>query len=82
VRMAHDAAPDVASAPAELSLEETQTTVLAWMEAKARAFGAQHDVAALDAVLHGPMLEEWRERALTHRENDWHWSYQPSDVVV
>ena len=80
--IATPAAATPAAAADALTIDEVKTTVLAWMEAKSRAFGPQHDVAALDAVLTGPMLRDWRERAVTHRENDWHWSYEPSNVVV
>jgi hypothetical protein len=38
--------------------------------ARARA-GASHDVAALDAVLSGRMLKEWRQRAQELREDGW-----------
>ncbi len=37
---------------------------------RARA-GASHDVAALDAVLSGRMLKEWRQRAQELREDGW-----------
>lgn len=67
---------------AKITADEARTTIYAWIEAKKLAFGPQHDVSALNVVLDGPMLQEWQEKAAESSEQDWHWHYQPSDIVV
>lgn len=65
-----------------VTMAEVQNTLLAWAEAKALALGPQHDLAALDNVLTGPMLRGWHRKAVQHREHDYHWSYKPTHFVV
>ena len=77
-----DAAARTDAGSEQLTMPEVKNTVLAWVEAKARAMGPQHDVGALDSVLQGPMLRDWRRKAVNCRSNNWHWSYAASDIVV
>ena len=68
----------VAQVDAEVMVQ-IKETINAWLHAKSRAFGSQHDVGALDVVLQGPMLDTWRERA---EANQQHWDYATSNVEV
>lgn len=69
-------------AAATITEEEARTTIYAWIAAKQRAFGPQHDAEALQVVLAGPMLQEWQQKAAETSEQDWYWHYQPSDILV
>lgn len=43
----------------------TTKTIQSWLEAKAKAFGQNHDLAALETILAEPALAQWRSRAQT-----------------
>ena len=53
-----------------------------WQAVKASALGGRHDVAALDSVLDGPMLRQWRARAEDVRHNGFFWEYQLTGLSV
>jgi hypothetical protein len=66
--------------PTQVEVRDIKQTLLAWMEAKARAMGPQHEATALDPVLHGAMLRQWRARVKRLRSQDWHWNYEVSRI--
>lgn len=59
-----------------LTRSEAEALLRRWMAAKASALGADHDTAALHAVLHPPMLDKWLGLAAKAEQNKWHWEYQ------
>eukprot|EP00892_Ulva_mutabilis_P008288 jgi/Ulvmu1/5831/UM025_0089.1 len=70
--------PDIGTA----DVEDIKRTLLAWMEAKALALGPAHDAAALDPVLHGSMLRQWRTRARELQSKEWHWRYEALKITI
>jgi hypothetical protein len=77
-----DKAAPVPYGTLQLTMPDIKNTVLAWVEAKTRAMGPEHNVEALDTVLQGPMLRDWQRKALNCKRRNWHWSYEASDIVV
>lgn len=65
-----------------MDINDIKRTLLAWMEAKALAMGPAHDATALDPILHGPMLRQWRTRAHDMKSKDWHWNYEALKITV
>lgn len=59
-----------------------KSTLLAWQEAKQAAMGSTHDIEALDSVLEGNMLQQWRTRASHIKKINWHWRYQIDKITV
>lgn len=70
--------PDISST----EIDSIKQTLLAWMEAKALAMGPAHNSAALEPVLHGSMLRQWRTRARDMQSKDWHWNYEALKITV
>ena len=70
--------PDIGTA----DINDIKATLLAWMEAKALAMGPAHDAAALDPVLHGSMLRQWRTRVRELQSKEWYWRYQALKITV
>lgn len=54
-----------------LTEDGARRLVLDWQRAKAAATGAAHERGALDAVLGGRMLQDWRQRAAELQEDGW-----------
>ena len=65
-----------------LTEDGARALVLDWQRAKAAATGAAHERGALDAVLGGRMLQEWRQRAAELQEDGWHWEYDLREVAL
>jgi hypothetical protein len=59
-----------------------KATLLAWQEAKQAAMGSTHDIKALESVLEGNMLQQWRTRANHINKINWHWRYQIDKITV
>ncbi len=61
--------PNTASAQAhliptgELTKDVAQTVIENWLASKAKAFGQDHDLAPLSAILAEPLLSQWQRRA-------------------
>jgi hypothetical protein len=53
-----------------------------WQAVKAAALGGRHDVGALNSVLDGPMLRQWRARAEDVRHNGFYWEYQLTGLAI
>ena len=60
---------------ARIDMSAIKTTVFAWQEVKQQAMGPQHNMAALDSVLEGNMLQAWTSRATHVKRINWHWQY-------
>ncbi len=52
-----------------------------WLNAKSKAMGSTHDVAALDQILADPKLAEWRSAADEAKRDGWYRTYKHEVTV-
>jgi hypothetical protein len=72
---AHAKAPEVDARVAE-------QIVRRWQAAKAQALGVAHNLRPLEAVLEGPMLQQWLTRAEDVKAHGWAWEYQLNALTI
>jgi hypothetical protein len=59
-----------------LTQELAQQVVQKWLDAKSQAFGNQHQVDSLKAILSEPLLSQWRDRAVKYQQTSSYRKYQ------
>jgi len=67
---------EAAAVPVELDRDAARAAIRTWFESKARAFGPEHELAALDAALAEPALSNWRSRAAQFAQQGLHQEFQ------
>lgn len=59
-----------------LTDREAEEAIDTWLVNKNLAFGKEHQVEKLDAILTGSLLSQWRDRAQTLKSSSDYWQYQ------
>ncbi len=59
-----------------LTKESAKLVIQTWLERKSQAFGSNHQIGKLNAILAQPLLSQWRDRAEVLKRSNAHWQYQ------